>query len=163
MEPFHVHLQMELAVRAFLSLMVTTGDPGDHGVVVTGMHGCGVSTPCAAAVAAVTCGFASERHKPKGAMFTIATKSITVAMGLSSPVAGAVGSTVSNDCEFPWLHVSDALLATSLLMVWCSSWRKFLRDFPTRTVRSTSGKHESVVCLDQVQRSTHHRVSSMRL
>ena len=48
-------------------------DPGDHAEVVTGMQGCGVSTPIAAAVAAATCGLACVWHIPKGAMFTIGT------------------------------------------------------------------------------------------
>lgn len=38
----------------------TVGDPGDHGAGITGMHGIGVKTPNAAAVAAATAGFAMD-------------------------------------------------------------------------------------------------------
>jgi hypothetical protein len=39
----------------------TVGEPGAQGVVVAGMHGIGVSTPSAAAVAAATVGLAGDR------------------------------------------------------------------------------------------------------
>jgi hypothetical protein len=45
--------------------------PGIQGAEVTGIHGMGVSTPIAAAVAAATWGLAMDMHMPKGAMFTI--------------------------------------------------------------------------------------------
>ena len=48
---------------------------------MAGMHGCGVSTPRAADVAAATCGFASDVHIPKVAMFVIGTMSWIVATG----------------------------------------------------------------------------------
>jgi hypothetical protein len=35
-------------------VIATLVDPGVHGLEVAGMHGCGVSTPLAAAVAAAT-------------------------------------------------------------------------------------------------------------
>ena len=41
------------------------------GLYATGMHGCGVSTPNAAAVAAATCGLAMLMHIPNGIMLTI--------------------------------------------------------------------------------------------
>jgi hypothetical protein len=45
---------------------------------VAGMHGCGVSTPCAAVVAAATCGLARLLHIPKLGMLTFGAKSATV-------------------------------------------------------------------------------------
>ncbi len=100
-EPVQVQLHFESSVRAFCSLMVTTDDPGDHGDVVTGMQGCGVRTPCAAAVAAATWGFAWVLHIPNAAMLTIGIKSLTVAPFLSSPVVPLVGSTVNEAGEVP--------------------------------------------------------------
>lgn len=49
----------------------TVGAPGTHGLTVTGMHGCGVSTPSAAEVAAATAGLAILMHIPNGAIFTM--------------------------------------------------------------------------------------------
>ncbi len=49
------------------------------------IHGCGVSTPRAAAVADATCGFASEVHIPNGAILTFAAVSLIVAIGLLHP------------------------------------------------------------------------------
>lgn len=46
--------------------MVTVGEPGIQGAVVTGMQGIGVKTPNAAAVAEATVGFAGDEHMPKG-------------------------------------------------------------------------------------------------
>jgi len=43
----------------------TVGEPGAHGAAHAGMHGIGVSTPSAAAVAAATAGFAGFEHIPK--------------------------------------------------------------------------------------------------
>lgn len=48
----------------------TVGAPGIQGLIVFGIHGCGVRTPQAAAVAAATIGLAILAHIPKGAIFT---------------------------------------------------------------------------------------------
>ena len=58
--PAHWQLQTESSVRGFLPPIEETPEPGDHGAVMTGIQGWGVSAPCAAAVAAATCGFASD-------------------------------------------------------------------------------------------------------
>lgn len=42
----------------------TVGDPAAHGAAHAGMHGIGVSTPIAAAVAAATVGLAGLLHIP---------------------------------------------------------------------------------------------------
>jgi len=44
----------------------TVGAPGIQGAIVMGIHGIGVKTPKAAAVAAITIGFAAQLHTPKG-------------------------------------------------------------------------------------------------
>ncbi len=54
MTPPHVHMHWETFVKTGWPPTVTVGDPGAHGDAVAGMHGCGVNTPNAAAVAAAT-------------------------------------------------------------------------------------------------------------
>lgn len=49
----------------------TVGVPVIHGDVVTGMHGMGVRTPSAAAVAAATAGLLGVMHAPNGMMLTM--------------------------------------------------------------------------------------------
>jgi hypothetical protein len=70
MTPIQAHIQVEVALSAGQFPIVTGGEPGVHGEVVTGRHGWGVNTPMAAAVAADTEGFARLLHTPKEAMFT---------------------------------------------------------------------------------------------
>jgi hypothetical protein len=70
MTPAHMQLHVDVAERAGFPPIETVGEPGAQGVVVTGMHGCGVRTPCAAEVADATWGFARLEHMPNGAMFT---------------------------------------------------------------------------------------------
>ena len=66
-------------VSAGAPFTCTVAEPGVHGLVVTGMHGCGVSTPKAADVAAATCGFDGVVHIPNGMMLTLGAKSWIVA------------------------------------------------------------------------------------
>ena len=58
---------------------ITVDEPGVHGATVLGTQGWGVNTPCAAAVAAATCGLLGVVHMPNGAMLTIGALSIIVA------------------------------------------------------------------------------------
>jgi len=71
MTPPHMHISVEVLSRVGIIASITVGAPGTHGATVMGMHGIGVSTPIAAAVAAATVGFDGEMHMPKGMMFTI--------------------------------------------------------------------------------------------
>src|SRR5277367_3787016 len=64
--PAHMHVHIEMLLSATLLEMPTGIDPGVQGDDVAGMHGCGVSTPIAAAVAAATCGLAGLMHMPNG-------------------------------------------------------------------------------------------------
>ena len=98
--PVHWQLQVESLVRSCLPCSDAAVEPGAHGAVTTGTHGCGVSTPCAAEVAAATCGFARVWHMPNGGMFDIGRKSITVATGLLLDVV-APGWSTSCDGEVP--------------------------------------------------------------
>src|SRR4051812_23409716 len=89
------------------------GTPGAHGATVTGTQGMGVSTPSAAAVAAATVGFASDRHIPKGRIFIIGAKSRIFAAGGPSPSTGG-GATTNDDGAIPKLHFRIAPMLTSL-------------------------------------------------
>lgn len=53
----HIHLQLSSSTGKLHTLSCP---PGDHGEVVTGIQGIGVSTPKAAAVAEATEGFAID-------------------------------------------------------------------------------------------------------
>ena len=58
--PPYAQMAFELWFNAGVFPTRTVGDPGDHGAGITGMHGIGVKTPNAAAVAAATAGFAMD-------------------------------------------------------------------------------------------------------
>lgn len=83
--------------------MSTVGLPGAHGAVMTGVHGIGVNTPIAAAVAEATVGFAIEEHMPNGIIFFIGTLSIIVAMGIDETTL-LFGKTFSVDGAAPKLQ-----------------------------------------------------------
>jgi hypothetical protein len=54
MTPPQAHINWQLLVSAFFLQIMTVGEPGAQGVVVTGIQGMGVKTPIAAEVAAAT-------------------------------------------------------------------------------------------------------------
>ena len=92
---------------------LTFEDPGVHGAVITGMHGCGVRTPEAAEVAAATCGFDSEVHMPNGATFVMGMLSTIRASGLPpSWISGGAGTTDSVEGVTPNVQVIWAPLTT---------------------------------------------------
>ena len=64
-------MQVEVLFKAGILAIKTVGEPVVHGATTTGIHGMGVKTPMAAAVAAATVGFDGLRHIPKGMMFTM--------------------------------------------------------------------------------------------
>ena len=51
---------MHELLSAGMPPIITVGEPGFQGPAGTGMHGIGVRTPSAAAVAAATCGFDND-------------------------------------------------------------------------------------------------------
>lgn len=93
--PPHVQIQVDRSSSAGCPPSKTVGAPGAHGATVTGMHGMGVSTPRAAAVAEATSGLASLVHIPNGGMFTMGAKSMMVAAGVgqTTPVSGKTSKT----------------------------------------------------------------------
>jgi hypothetical protein len=76
-----LHVKVDVLLRADFLLTKTVGEPGVHGAVVTGIQGCGVSTPWAAVVAAATCGLDKVVHMPKGRIFFMGMLSMYVATG----------------------------------------------------------------------------------
>ena len=116
--PPHWHMSWLVLLRAGLLLIMTVGEPGAHGAVVTGMHGCGVNTPRAADVAAATCGFEGVLHMPKGMMFFIGTLSIIVAAGTLLAFVRFSGVTSIELGATPNMQVSiDPLTSSCATMV----------------------------------------------
>ena len=76
MTPPKLHIALLELLSAGIPPINTVGEPGNQGVA-SGVHGMGVRTPMAAAVAEATLGFAMEVHTPKGNF----GKSIIVAAG----------------------------------------------------------------------------------
>ena len=101
-------MHVEPVVRAGMLPISTVGEPGTHGAAVTGVHGIGVNTPSAAAVAAATAGFAMLIHMPNGAMFTNGLLSMMFAAGGPDAVTRFTGSTVNTLGATPKVHVSAA-------------------------------------------------------
>jgi hypothetical protein len=90
--------------------MRTVGEPVTHGAIVTGTQGIGVSTPIAAAVAAMTVGFDGLEHMPNGGTLTIGAKSMMVAAGapvsvrLTGKTANAAGAAPKLHCIIAPAH-----------------------------------------------------------
>ena len=107
MMPAHAHISLLLSFSAGMLLINTVGAPTAHGPAGTGRHGIGVSTPMAAAVAAITVGLEGLEHTPNGSTLTIGMKSMMVAAGV--PVSTRLaGSTASVDGAAPKLHCMTA-------------------------------------------------------
>ena len=111
MTPPQEHMHLDGPVNAGIPPTIVCGAPGNQGPVVTGMHGIGVRTPRAAAVAAATVGLDGVVHIPNGGMFTIGAMSFVVATGLPSTSTRLVGITTSVDGAMPKLHMRFALMA----------------------------------------------------
>src|ERR1700754_4216181 len=78
------------------------------------MHGPGVGTPSAAAVAAAVAGLACDMHGPKGLMLTIGTWSLMLAAGWCAVLTSLTGSTVSTPGTGHIVQRMTALLQTWL-------------------------------------------------
>ena len=99
-----MQINVDWAVRAGIFPTNTVGDPGIQGAGVAGMHGIGVSTPSAAAVAAATVGLARLLHIPNGIMFTNGLLSIIFAIGMLPTIVRLVGSTFNVPGAMPKEH-----------------------------------------------------------
>jgi hypothetical protein len=111
MTPPQQHMHLEVLLRAGIPPIITVGEPGTHGAVVTGTQGIGVSTPMAAAVADATVGLAIEVHIPNGGMLVIGTKSMMLAAGVVALVLLA-GNTERTEGASPNEHIITAPAVT---------------------------------------------------
>jgi hypothetical protein len=107
MTPPQVHMQVQVLFSAGIPPIMQVAEPGVQGVVVTGMHGIGVSTPSAAAVAEATVGLAIDMHIPKGGMFVTGIKSIMFAAGVVA-LTRLAGNTLSAEGAIPNEHIMTA-------------------------------------------------------
>src|SRR5579862_1636686 len=71
MVPPQIHCRVETLSRVGMLPSRTVAAPGTQGAGVLGIHGMGVKTPSAAAVAAATVGLAGDMHMPNGMMLTM--------------------------------------------------------------------------------------------
>lgn len=100
--PPQLHMHLLELFSAGLPPTITVGEPGAQGPAHAGIHGMGVSTPIAAAVALATVGFAGLLHIPKViGGFGI---SIIVANGMLPPTAVDWDVTVSGAGAAPNVH-----------------------------------------------------------
>jgi hypothetical protein len=114
--PAHRHMSFELSLRAGMLAIRTVGAPGAQGATVLGMHGMGVRTPKADAVAAATVGLARLEHIPNGMMFTMGTLSMMLAAGWLPVITRFTGSTTRLLGASPKLHIIIAPLQTCIPM-----------------------------------------------
>ena len=118
MTPAHWHISLQESVSAGLFPTSTVGQPGAHGAEVIGIHGMGVSTPSAAAVAAATCGFDILLHIPNGITFTPGLLSMMFAAGFEQPITLFSGRTFSVDGAAPkvQLHIAPAVTKSDIAL-----------------------------------------------
>lgn len=114
MTPAHMHMSVDVLSSVGMSASSTVGAPGTQGATVIGMHGIGVRTPMAAAVAAATIGFAGDMHTPNGMMFTIGILSMMLASGISLVKTMFVGRTTSELGAIPMVHIIIAPMQTCI-------------------------------------------------
>jgi hypothetical protein len=107
----HMHW-LELLSAGLLAIN-TVGEPGTHGAVVFGIHGIGVNTPSAAAVADATVGLAMDMHIPNGGMFSRGFMSMMVAAGILLHITLFAGNTVNVPGAIPNVHIIIAPDVTS--------------------------------------------------
>jgi hypothetical protein len=79
---------------------------------MAGMHGIGVSTPMAAAVAAMTEGLVGAEHIPKEAIFVMGTKSLMFARCFPCKKMLREGFTTSGQGTKPKVQVINADVQT---------------------------------------------------
>jgi hypothetical protein len=98
-----LHISVEVLFKAGMLPINTVGEPGVHGTTVTGIHGIGVKTPNAAAVADATVGLAIDEQTPKVARLTIGLLSKMVAAGVGLNVRFS-GNTTNGQGATPNEH-----------------------------------------------------------
>jgi hypothetical protein len=108
-------MQVHVLFSAGMLPIMVVAAPGVQGAVVTGMHGIGVKTPRAAAVAEATVGLAIDMHIPKGGMFVMGMWSIMFAAGAVA-LTLFTGKTLRADGATPKVHIMTAPEVTWLGM-----------------------------------------------
>ena len=105
--PPQLHMHLLELLSAGLLHTSTVGEPGAHGAAHAGIHGIGVSTPIAAAVALATVGFARLLHIPNviGGLGI----SIMVAAGILVPMTVFCEVTVSGAGATPKVNWHSAV------------------------------------------------------
>jgi hypothetical protein len=112
--PPQAHMHLDVLLNAGAPFIITVGEPGAHGPVMTGMQGWGVSTPLAAAVAVATCGLLRVVHMPKGLMLAIGVKSMMLAASCPDALTGGpLGITVRVEGVVPNVHWHTAFMHVS--------------------------------------------------
>jgi len=110
-----LHISLDELFNAGMLPINTVGAPTIQGAVVTGMHGIGVNTPNAAAVAAATIGLDGLLHMPNGGMLTIGLLSMMFAAGVPVSIRFA-GNTTRLLGATPKLHCIIAPMHTCIPM-----------------------------------------------
>jgi hypothetical protein len=105
MTPAQLHISFAESFSAGMFPIKTVGEPTTQGAAVTGMHGMGVRTPWAAAVAVTTVGFVGALHMPNGRMLTVGLLSMMFAHGVI-PATRFAGKTANALGVAPKLHFS---------------------------------------------------------
>ncbi len=114
--PPHMQLHVDVLFSIGIPPSVTVGEPGTHGATVFGMHGMGVSTPNAAAVAEATTGLLGVMHIPNGMMFTIGLLSMMFAAICLPHCTRFTGSTDSTEGATPNEHINCAVITVATAM-----------------------------------------------
>ena len=109
--PPQLHISFEELLRVGMFPSNTFGFPGAHGAMVMGMHGIGVNTPSAAAVAAATMGLAILMQVPKGRIFMNGLLSMILAAGIGVKTR-FIGKTTKLDGAAPNVHLRVAPIQT---------------------------------------------------
>lgn len=107
-----MHINLQLLSSAGWLPSITVGTPGTQGELVAGMHGTGVSTPRAAAVAAATIGLVGVVHMPKGKILTKGLWSMMLAAGIKLVITKFKGKTLKVLGARPKEHCSVAPVQT---------------------------------------------------
>ena len=109
--PPQLHMSFDELFNVGIFPKSTFGLPGTHGAMVMGIHGMGVKTPNAAAVAAATIGFAILMQVPNGKIFIKGLLSIMLAAGIGVKTR-FVGKTTKLDGAAPNVHFRLAPIHT---------------------------------------------------
>jgi hypothetical protein len=110
-EPAQQHSNLLSLLSAGILPINTVGAPANQGATVIGIQGMGVGTPKAAAVAAITMGFAMLLHIPNGKILSNGMLSMILAAGISTNT-GLIGNTTSVEGAAPKVHESTAPAVT---------------------------------------------------